>query len=112
MSCTSGKRPAELSTAELEVTGGLSDSPTTTNGSTDSPVSTPPLQRIEHGLDAALEQMEEVSLALTETTSALLAVPLEQVALAARVGAVMSDLRVLRLSVGTLVLRERTLSPA
>ncbi len=101
MSCTTGQRRAEPATSELG----------TTDGATASPADVAPLQRIEHGLDAALGQMEEVSLALTEATSTLLAVPLEQVALAARVGVLMSDLRMLRLSLGTLVLRERTPSP-
>ncbi len=63
------------------------------------------LTRIEHGLDAALAQMDDVSRALAECTQQLLMVPLEQVALAARVGVVMSDLRMMRLLLGTLVFR-------
>ncbi len=94
MTCTTGRRTA---TAELE----------TTDGSTASPAPpTAPLQRIEHGLEAAFGQLEEVSLALTEITSELRMVPLEQVAFAGRVGVLMSDLRMLKLSLGTLVLRE------
>jgi hypothetical protein len=86
MNCTTGTGEAGPETA-----GDMSD--------------TEPLTRIEHGLDAALEQMDDVSRALTECTQTLLMVPLEQVALAARVGVVMSDLRMMRLSLGTLVIR-------
>jgi hypothetical protein len=86
MNCTTGTREAGPETAD------------DTSG-------TEPLTRIEHGLDAALAQMDDVSRALTECTQQLLMVPLEQVALAARVGVVMSDLRMIRLSLGTLVIR-------
>jgi hypothetical protein len=67
----------------------IHDTESTTNGQTAGP-----LQRIKHELDAAFEHMEAASLALTEITSKRRMVPLEQAALAARIGVLMSDLQV------------------
>lgn len=110
MSCTES-HDMESETPDAPGFAPADDQDTTTIQATTPPATTDPLHRIEHSLDAAFQQLEAVSDALAESTSTLRMVPLEQVALAARIGVLMSDLRAVRQSLGTLVIRQMVPAP-